>query len=293
MVERIQREASPFNVHYLAAKRGAGHSLASGLLANTGVALPEPVVSFDPTPLEGASYLIRMASYLLPLRASPDGEIAWFRVHVYFDLLAGCERVVLTYGQATKDAPPRRWCASSASRCSERFPLRRGVNKRQWQRTVTAMVRHRSGVAVFPSADGHDEMLAASALGARPPLDQAPAARLTEEALFVLLKHHVPGRCSRRSSPASMTTARGAPCPRRSSDTGSCRTVLSSWISGDEGRGGEDRVGRAAVLRSQPSQGVLWGSAGSLPASCSSPSRKPSSSRSRPRRWPEPGGVQV
>ena len=194
VVERIQREASPFNVHYLAAKRGAGHSLASGLLASTGVALPEAVVSFDPTPLEGASYLIRMASYLLPLRASPDGEIAWFRVHVYFDLLAGCERVVLTYGQATKDALPAPLVRLQRESLFERFPLQRGVNKRQWQRTVTAMVRHRSGVAVFPSADGHDEMLAASALGAHPPLDQAPAARLTEEALFVLLKHHVPGK---------------------------------------------------------------------------------------------------
>ena len=194
VVERIQREASPFNVHYLAAKRGAGHSLASGLLASAGVALPEAVESFEPTPLEGASHLIRMASYLLPIRASWDGEIAWFRVHVYFDLLAGCERVVLTHGKTAEDAPPAPLVRLQRESLFERFPLQRGVNKRQWQRTVTAMVRHRSGVAVFPSADGHDEMLAASALGARTPLDHAPAARLTDEALFILLEHHVLGR---------------------------------------------------------------------------------------------------
>ena len=39
--------------------------------------------------------------------------------------------------------------------------------------------------------------------------------------------------------------------------------------------------------------GVLAGSAGSLPASSSSPSRGPSLSRSMPMRTPEPGGVQV
>src|SRR5262249_50883883 len=40
-------------------------------------------------------------------------------------------------------------------------------------------------------------------------------------------------------------------------------------------------------------QGVLVGSAGSLPASRSSPSQKPSPSRSTPTRTPEPGGTQV
>lgn len=39
--------------------------------------------------------------------------------------------------------------------------------------------------------------------------------------------------------------------------------------------------------------GTLEASAGSLPASSSSRSRKPSSSRSTPMRWPEPGGTQV
>src|SRR5262249_30500457 len=42
-----------------------------------------------------------------------------------------------------------------------------------------------------------------------------------------------------------------------------------------------------------PPPGMLAGSAGSLPASISSRSRKPSSSRSMPMRVPEPGGAQV
>src|SRR5262245_45070437 len=41
-----------------------------------------------------------------------------------------------------------------------------------------------------------------------------------------------------------------------------------------------------------PPGGVLDGSAGSLPASISSRSKKPSSSRSMPTRTPEPGGTQ-
>src|SRR5262245_40523904 len=42
-----------------------------------------------------------------------------------------------------------------------------------------------------------------------------------------------------------------------------------------------------------PPPGVLAGSAGSLPASTSSVSKKPSSSRSMPTRTPLPGGAQV
>ena len=42
-----------------------------------------------------------------------------------------------------------------------------------------------------------------------------------------------------------------------------------------------------------PPAGTLDGSAGSLPASSSSRSKNPSSSRSTPMRCPEPGGTQV
>lgn len=192
--ERIQSEASPFNVHYLSTKRGVGHALAGSSLDERGAELPEPVHSFEPTPLEGAPYLVKMASYLLPLRVGGSGAFAWFRAHVYFDLLAGCERVVLTHGEAARGERPAPLVRIQHESLFERFPVQNGVNKRQWRTTVVEMVRHGHGVAVFPSADGHDDLLVASVLGARPRRERALAGRIADEALFVLLEHHVPGK---------------------------------------------------------------------------------------------------
>ncbi|QRK04697.1 GTP cyclohydrolase II [Archangium violaceum] len=194
VAERIQREASPFNVHYLSSKRRVGHSLARGMLVKKGAELPEPVLPFDPTPLEGAPHLIRMASYLLPLHVGPESQLAWFRAHVYFDLLAGCERVVLTYGKSAEGSRRVPLVRIQSESLLERFPLRNGVNKPQWKRVVAEMVQHGYGVALFPSADGDAAMLTASTLGARLQVEPLTASRLADETLFVLLAHHVPGK---------------------------------------------------------------------------------------------------
>src|SRR5262245_26590075 len=53
------------------------------------------------------------------------------------------------------------------------------------------------------------------------------------------------------------------------------------------------RVRAFVGTRTGDAPGKLVGSAGSVPASRSSPSRKPSSSRSMPARLPDPGGTQV
>ncbi|MDC0714776.1 GTP cyclohydrolase II [Stigmatella sp. ncwal1] len=192
--EQIQREASPFNVHYLSSKRRDGHALASGLLAEKEAVLPEPVLSFEPAPLKAAPYLIQMASYLLPVRVSAEGPRAWFRVHVYFDLLAGCERVVLTYGQPLEDSRRVPLVRIQRESLFERFPIRNGVTQPQWKTAVAEMVQHGHGIALFPSADGDTAMLAALTLGPQSPGERLAASCLTDEALFVLLAHHVPGK---------------------------------------------------------------------------------------------------
>lgn len=192
--ERIQREASAFNVHYLSSKRRVGHALARGLLNQKEAELPEQISSFEPAPLEAAPYLVRMASYLLPIRVGPESALAWFRTHVYFDLLAGCERVVLTYGQAGEGLRRVPLVRIQRESLLERFPLRHGLYKPQWKRTLAEMVRHGHGVVVCPSADGDAAMLVASALGPQARPEQWAASRCTDEALFVLLAHHAPGR---------------------------------------------------------------------------------------------------
>jgi GTP cyclohydrolase II len=188
--ENIQRDASPFNVHYLSAKHRIGHTLVNTLAAMKGAELPEPVQTFEPAPLDGAPHLIRMACYLVPLRTSVDGAFAWFWAHVYFDLLEGCERIVLTYGPVSEAAGPPPLVRIQRESLFERFPLRSGVGRRQWLQTVTEMVYHGRGVAVFPSADGQED-LAASALSANIDRQGASPGKTTDTALFLLLRHHV------------------------------------------------------------------------------------------------------
>jgi 3,4-dihydroxy 2-butanone 4-phosphate synthase / GTP cyclohydrolase II len=188
--EPIERDASQFNVHYLSAKRGIGHTLVANLAAMTGAELPEPVHAFEPTPLEAAPHLIRMASYLVPLRTGECGEFAWFRAYVYFDLLERCERVVLTYGQVSDAAGPAVLVRVQRESLFQRFPLRSNAGRRQWMQIAAEMVRHRRGIAVFPSADGH-EALAARALGAERPGNAALPGQTADEAVLILLKQHV------------------------------------------------------------------------------------------------------
>ena len=152
--------------------------------------------AFAPFALAEAPHLIRMASYLLPIRPPAGGEPVWFRSHVYFDLLAGCERVVLTYQEEhqSRDRPP---CVRiQRESLFERFPTRHGVNKRQWRATVAEFIRGGQGVAVFPSADGYDEEFAATVIGRAARREPALATRLVDEANFILLRHHVPGGAS-------------------------------------------------------------------------------------------------
>ena len=131
---------SPFNHHYLAAKSDSGHTL--GRTGNVAAAeLPEAVEAFTPHLVPGAPRFLRVASYLLPVRLR---ELAWFRLHLYFDREAGAERVVLTHGRTAEPL-----VRVQPEDVLERFPLRVPGGKRRWRAAAQAIVDHGGGCALF------------------------------------------------------------------------------------------------------------------------------------------------
>src|SRR5262249_4484002 len=91
--------ASPFSRHYLAAKSRSGHLLSAGGAA----ALPARAGRRRPRPVRGLPRFLELASYLLPLRTPVP---AWFRLHLYLDVVARRERVVLTHGLGRRRREP-------------------------------------------------------------------------------------------------------------------------------------------------------------------------------------------
>lgn len=188
----LTRPASPWNQHYIRSKYRSGHQLEDPE-GQARAPLPEPVVAFEPHPLPQDPRFIVMASYFLPVRpldldapvAKPDPfaaerpvEPVWLRLHAYFDLASGAERVVLSYGDASAAEPIVRVQRESLL---ERFPLAGGgAGKRLWHASVRQMVANGSGVATFVSPDGFDADLREM------PGDPAPCTRL--------LSHHLRGR---------------------------------------------------------------------------------------------------
>ncbi len=156
--------ASPFSVHYLAAQSRSGHLLPAG--RGAAAALPERVRLEEPRALRGAPRFLALASYLLPVRAPGP---AWFRLHLYLDVVARRERVVLTHGmrggmRGRGAAPPLVHVQHDA--LLERFPLRRPRLARRWARARAAMVRQGAGCALF-LAEGETPDPATLALLAR------------------------------------------------------------------------------------------------------------------------------
>jgi 3,4-dihydroxy 2-butanone 4-phosphate synthase / GTP cyclohydrolase II len=157
--------ASPFSVHYLAAKSRSGHLLAPG--GGAVAVLPERVTRLRPRPVRGAPRFLELASYLLPLRTPSP---AWFRLHLYLDVVARRERVVLTHGpRRRRRYPPLVHVQHDA--LLERFPLRRPRLARRWARARTAIVRHGAGCVLF-----------------------LPEGEAPEPSTLALLARHLPGQ---------------------------------------------------------------------------------------------------
>lgn len=148
-------DASPFSVHYLAAKRRSGHLLPAGHA--TAAALPQPVTFRQPRPLRGAPRFLELASYLLPLRAPAP---VWFRLHLYLDVVTRRERVVLALDPGRRSGrPPLVHVQRDA--LLERFPLRRPGLARQWAQVRADIARHGAGCVLFlPEDEAPDPALA-------------------------------------------------------------------------------------------------------------------------------------
>ena len=176
---RLRQPASPYNQHYLAAKSRSGHALEDPTGGPDAAELPEPVTEFAPYALPDAPRFVHLATYLLPvrLRGEPGGT-HWFRVHAYFDLTDGRERVVLAYGPHDAATPLVRVQRESLL---ERFPLASGAtHKPLWHEAVRRMVEHGAGIAAFVPVAGFD-----------PELRERPA---DDDGTAALLAHHLRGR---------------------------------------------------------------------------------------------------
>ena len=160
--------ASPFSRHYLAAKSRSGHRLSPGI--GEAAALPERVRRLRPRPVRGLPRFLEIASYLLPLRTPAP---AWFRLHLYLDVVARRERVVLTHGLARRrrEAP---LVHVQHDALLARFPLRRPRLARMWADARAAIVRHGTGCVLF-----------------------LPAGEAAEPATLALLARHLPARRAR------------------------------------------------------------------------------------------------
>jgi len=222
-VRPLAHEASPFNAHYLHAKRRSGHALAAS--PARGAAPPEGVAAVEARALPSCSSLVRVAAYRLPVtlrrpvaRASEGTATpspCWMALDLYVDLEVGGERVGLSSHPARATA--RRGCRPDEvlvrlqpERALERLPLRTAPARRAWEQCVVRAAAGAALVAVFSGrhdAPGDTAELAASTrllahrLGSRPArllVDECDEAR-DVEALEAGLRAHgvrVVGRCA-------------------------------------------------------------------------------------------------
>lgn len=178
----LERAASPFNRHYLTAKSRSGHALNDALQeAGVSAILPEPVAYFHPHPLARPRF-VRVASYLLPIRAGNGFDVHWFRLHAYFDLVTQRERIVFTYARTAGAIPLVR---AERESFIARFPLRARPQQSRWPETVEHIARRGAGAALFVL---HDDPAAGAAQRS------AAAVAADDDDLAWLLAQHVPTR---------------------------------------------------------------------------------------------------
>lgn len=132
----LVREASPFNAHYLDAKRESGHVLGLG---RADVAeLPRAVARIAPEPVEGLADVVRVASYLLPIDASRSAIASerasaptWVVLEAFIDLTSRSERIALSSAIGTGVELRLR---HQPEPIVERFPLARTPARAAWER---------------------------------------------------------------------------------------------------------------------------------------------------------------
>ncbi len=180
----LAHDASPFNVHYLAAKSRSGHALAEPDAQLRAAATPGPVTYFDPVALEEAPRFVHVASYYLPI-AARAGAPSWFRLHAYHDQELARDRVVLEHAVRPEAAP---FVLVQREALLERFPLRGGGRLRaRWRAAAAQMAAHGAGVTLFLPLSG------AEPAGER----DEPADPLDEATLRLVLRHLPGGEAAR------------------------------------------------------------------------------------------------
>ena len=153
-VQPIEHVASPFNAHYLAAKRRTGHVLADAS-ATRDAELPTSIEAVAPTPLRDAPHLVRVARYWLPVafqrgahRAGTGAcaePPAWWRLHLYVDVGSARDWVVLTFDSGAAEGSLAR---VQPEALLDRFPLQSSAARESWFQAVRAIASHGSGVVV-------------------------------------------------------------------------------------------------------------------------------------------------
>jgi len=147
----VEPPSSPFNAHYLNAKRLSGHVLSEATQARV-AELPEPVECTPPEPLPGSPAVVRIASYLLPIAGARlrRTRALWMRAHFYADLERGCELAALTLvaprAARGEGAPLLRIQPEPQL---ERFPLRDAPARESWIATLDAIEQRGAGCVVF------------------------------------------------------------------------------------------------------------------------------------------------
>jgi GTP cyclohydrolase II len=151
-VRPLERAASPFNLHYLSSKSRSGHALSDPVRQSIAAAsLPERVDYFDPHPLPERPRFVRVASYLLPIRARAAGHgVHWFRLHAFFDLAAHRERVLFTY---SRDPAATALVRVQGESLIARFPLRERAAHAGWRDAVERIAARGAGCALFVAHD--------------------------------------------------------------------------------------------------------------------------------------------
>lgn len=176
----LSNAPSAFNRAYLDAKSESGHALDLPAAAPAPAALPEPVEAIEPSPLPASPSLLRVASYLLPVRAEAGGAVRWMRLHAWLDRDSGRERIVLTPARPDPAAVPL--AHVHAETLHGRFVRPRAEHP--WPSAAARLAARGAGAALFLL---HDEPGLAGG--------RAPADVVSERPeLLHLFAHHLGGR---------------------------------------------------------------------------------------------------
>jgi|GEM_PF-1569566 len=173
----LAAQASPWNRHYLAAKRRSGHALADPGEPARAPGPPERLEALAPGPLDAADRFVRLAHWFLPIARPAREDPLWLRLELAYDLAARCERVRAVY-RARPDAAPlvRVQREALLDRFADGLS---GARKPGWAATLDAFERRGAGLALLlgpddgavPDAATLDLLCAGAGPDARPLVD--------------------------------------------------------------------------------------------------------------------------